>query len=182
MSLSFRSGPDGPVFECRQGDIASQPDIDVIVNAANAQLIPGRGVAGAIHGRAGPGLLAECAALAPIRTGQAVITGAYGLPNRHVIHCLGPVYGIDQPEDKLLASCYRSALNLAESHGLASIAFPAISTGVYGYPLREAADVSLRTVRDYRGYRHLRLIRFVLWSEADLDVYVERMRQIMKGN
>ena len=160
----------GLTVECRQGDITEQPDIDVIVNAANAQLLPGGGVAGAIHDKAGPGLLAECRPLAPIRTGQAVITGAYDLPNKHIIHCLGPVYGVDRPEAKLLASCYRSALNLAETHGLRSIAFPAISTGIFGYPAREAARVSLQTICDYRGYRNITRVRLVLWGRQELQL------------
>lgn len=171
----------GLTLEYRRGDITGQPDIDVIVNAANAQLLPGGGVAGAVHSKAGPGLLAECLGLAPIRTGQAVITGAYGLPNRKIIHCLGPVYGVDRPGAKLLASCYRSALNLAETHCLRSIAFPAISTGIFGYPQREAAQVCLRTIQEYRGYRNIMLIRFVLWSEEDLDIYREQVRMI-SGN
>lgn len=115
--------------EVVQGDIAHQPDIDAIVNAANARLLPGSGVAGAIHGAAGPGLAEECQGLAPIKPGQAVMTGGHGLPNGHVIHCLGPVYGVDQPSGQLLADCFRHALQLADRAGLESIAFPAISTG-----------------------------------------------------
>ncbi len=113
-------------LECLQGDIANQPDIDVVVNAANAQLRTGGGVAGALHRAAGPELERACRPLAPIAPGQAVITEAFALPNRHVIHCLGPVYGRDRPEAELLADCYRNALELAEQHGLASIAFPAL--------------------------------------------------------
>ncbi|MFO7296348.1 MAG: macro domain-containing protein, partial [Clostridia bacterium] len=119
----------GVKIECVQGDITKQEGFDAIVNAANAQLMPGGGVAGAIHRAAGPGLAEECKPLAPIKPGQAVITGGHNLPNRYVIHCLGPVYGVDQPSDKLLADCYRNALKLAEQHGITSIAFPAISTG-----------------------------------------------------
>jgi O-acetyl-ADP-ribose deacetylase (regulator of RNase III) len=167
-------------IECLRGDITDQPDMDVIVNAANAQLLPGGGVAGAIHGKAGPGLAEECRTLAPIRAGEAVITGAHQLPNKHIIHCLGPVYGIDSPEAKLLASCYRSALNLAETHGLASIAFPAISTGIFGYPVREAAEVSLCTVRDFNAYRNLRHVRFVLWSEQDWKTYNHIKEELFK--
>ena len=116
--------------ECIRGNIAEQQDMDVIVNAANAELLPGSGVAGAIHSAAGPGLAEECRALAPIRPGQAVISSAHELPNQHVIHCLGPVYGVDEPSDRLLAECFRNALLLADRHKLTSIAFPAISTGV----------------------------------------------------
>jgi O-acetyl-ADP-ribose deacetylase len=162
-------------LECLEGDITEQEDIDVIVNAANAQLMPGGGVAGAIHARAGPALAAECEALAPIKPGQAVITGAHGLSNKYVIHCLGPIYGIDKPEQKLLASCYRSALNLAETFRVTSIAFPAISTGIFGYPLREASQISLSTVRDFNAYNALKLVRFVLWRAEDVKLFSQVM-------
>ncbi|MFP4067177.1 MAG: macro domain-containing protein, partial [Spirochaetaceae bacterium] len=125
---------DGVTVECVLGDIVRQPDVDAVVNAANAQLQIGGGVAGAVHRAAGPELAAECRPYAPIRPGEAVITGAGRLPNRHVIHVLGPVYGMDKPEDKLLADCYRNALRRAEENRLSSVAFPAISTGAFGYP------------------------------------------------
>jgi len=165
-------------IECIQGDITNQTDIDVVVNATNAQLMPGGGVAGAIHNKAGTGLAKECMPLAPIKTGEAVITNAHGLPNKYIIHCLGPIYGIDKPEEKLLASCYRAALNLAETYGLKSIAYPAISTGIFGYPLREAAEVSLTAIRDFKGYSSLKLVRLVLWSEHDRDLYAMIMNDV----
>lgn len=139
---------NGLVIECVTGDIAAQPDVDAVVNAANAQLRSGGGVAGAIHRAAGPDLERECRPLAPISPGQAVITGAHGLPNRFVIHCLGPVYGRDEPAAELLAACYRNALALAEEVGLHSIAFPAISTGIFGYPMEAAAQVAVRAIID----------------------------------
>lgn len=105
----------------------------------------GGGAAGAIHRAAGPGLAEECRPLAPIRPGEAVITGAQNLPNRYVIHCLGPVYGVDEPADELLASSYRSALELAEQNQIRSVAFPAISTGAFGYPMEPAARVAFET-------------------------------------
>ena len=146
--------------------------MDAIVNAANARLEPGGGVAGAIHRAAGPGLAEEAAPLGPISPGEAVVTGAHGLPNRFVIHTLGPVYGQDQPEAELLARCYRNALALAEENGAGSIAFPAISTGIFGYPVDEAAGVALRTVREAaEGLRVVRLVRFVLFGEGDLRVH-----------
>lgn len=158
--------------ECVKGNIAAQQDMDVIVNAANAELMPGSGVAGAIHSAAGPGLAEECQALAPIRPGQAVISSAHNLPNRHVIHCLGPVYGVDEPSDRLLAECYRNALLLADRHELTSIAFPAISTGVFGYPLPDAAAVALKAVADtLADLNSVRLIRFVLFSDKDLSEF-----------
>lgn len=159
------------------GDITDQPDADAVVNAANAQLRPGGGVAGAIHRAAGPGLAEECAALAPIRPGQSVMTGGHGLPNPHVIHCLGPVYGSDEPSDELLASCYRCALLLADEAELATVAFPAISTGVFGYPVREAADVALHTVaRTAPQLRSVRHVRFVLYDRAALEAHEDVLR------
>lgn len=158
--------------ECVQGNIASQPDIDVIVNAANARLMPGSGVAGAIHSAAGPELAEECRHMAPIEPGQAVISGGHRLPNAHVIHCLGPVYGVDTPSAELLADCYRNALELADREGLSSIAFPAISTGVFGYPIEEAAEVAVAAIRDASpGLSSVRLIRLVLFSKGDLEVF-----------
>lgn len=160
------------LIEVIRGDIANQPDMDTVVNAANAQLRPGGGVAGALHRAAGPGLDRECRALAPIRPGQAVITGAHNLPNRHVIHCLGPVYGVDRPEGKLLADCYRSALRLADGEKVDSIAFPSLSTGAFGYPVREAAQVAMKAVREVLPeLENIRLIRFVLFTEGDREVY-----------
>jgi O-acetyl-ADP-ribose deacetylase len=160
------------MVECIQGDITSQQDVEAVVNAANARLAPGGGVAGAIHRVAGPGLAEEAAPLGPIEPGEAVITGAHGLPNRYVIHTLGPVYGQDRPEAELLARCYRNSLALAEDNGAESIAFPAISTGIFGYPAQEAAEVALQTVREEaEGLERVRLVRFVLFGEKDLEVH-----------
>jgi len=101
-----------------------------------------------------------------------VITGAHNPPNRHVIHCLGPVYGLDKPEEKLLADCYRNALFLANGKGIGSIAFPSISTGAFGYPVREAAKVAMEAVRGVLPQvQHIRLVRFVLFTESDRAVY-----------
>jgi O-acetyl-ADP-ribose deacetylase (regulator of RNase III) len=167
------------VIECVTGDIVRQPDMDAIVNAANAQLRIGGGVAGAIHRAAGPGLEEECRPLAPIEPGQAVITGGHDLPNRYVIHCLGPVYGQDEPAAELLARCYRNALRLAEEAGIRSIAFPAISTGAFGYPLAEAARVALRTVADSAPeLASVRQVRFVLHDPADLRVHADRLEDL----
>lgn len=158
--------------ECVRGDITSQDDVDAVVNAANALLGPGGGVAGAIHRIAGPGLAEEARPLGPIEPGEAVITGAHGLPNRHVIHTLGPVYGQDRPEAELLAGCYRNSLALAEENGIESIAFPAISTGIFGYPVEAAARVALGAVRDEADSLDIvRLVRFVLHSASDLETH-----------
>jgi O-acetyl-ADP-ribose deacetylase (regulator of RNase III) len=160
------------VVDCVRGDITRQPEFDAIVNAANARLLPGGGVAGAIHRAAGPGLAGEAAPLGPISPGEAVLTTAHDLPNRHVIHCLGPVYGRDEPSAELLAACYRNALELAEENGIASLVFPAISTGAFGYPLREAARVALETIADTApGLRRVRRVRFALFGRAALEAH-----------
>jgi O-acetyl-ADP-ribose deacetylase (regulator of RNase III) len=155
-----------------QGDIADQSDVEAVVNAANAQLRMGGGVAGAIHRKAGPELTEETRSLAPIAPGEAVITGGHGLPNQHIIHCLGPVYGRDEPADELLAACFEHALRLADEHEIGSIAFPAISTGAFGYPVEEAARVSVDAVLALSDeLEHVELVRFVLYSEQDLAVF-----------
>lgn len=167
-------------IELVTGDIADQPDVDAVVNAANAQLQIGGGVAGAIHRAAGPGLAEECRPLAPISPGECVITGAHQLPNRHVIHCLGPVYGRDEPAEDLLASCYRRALALADREGISSVAFPALSTGAFGYPMEEAAGVALTTVIDVAPtLDSITLIRFVLYSPQDLDLHDKALSELI---
>jgi O-acetyl-ADP-ribose deacetylase (regulator of RNase III) len=179
----MKHGFDHVSIEVVAGDIASQKDVEAVVNAANAQLLPGGGVAGALHRGAGPGLAEECRPLAPIRPGQAVITGAHDLPNQFVIHCLGPVYGKDQPSDTLLSECYRNALRLAEDKEIRSIAFPSISTGVFGFPLAEAARIALSTaVAEAAQLRHLRTIRFVLFGAEALAVHEEILSQLASGN
>jgi O-acetyl-ADP-ribose deacetylase (regulator of RNase III) len=171
---------NGIVVECTTGDIAGQHEIDAVVNAANAQLRTGGGVAGAIHRAGGPALDAECRPLAPIRPGEAVITGAGNLPNTYVIHCLGPVYGRDKPEAELLAACYRNALKRAEEKGVRSIAFPALSTGAFGYPMREAAHVAFATIAEaLPNLTSVADIRFVLYSRRDRDVHQEVMREVL---
>jgi O-acetyl-ADP-ribose deacetylase (regulator of RNase III) len=133
-------------MEVVEGDITAL-DVDAIVNAANAALAPGGGVCGAIHRAAGPELAKACAAIGRCPTGSARITPGFRLPARHVIHAVGPVWqGGDADEDGLLAACYRESLRLAGEHGLKSIAFPAISTGIYGFPLERATRIAVATV------------------------------------
>ncbi len=166
-------------LEIVQGDITKQPDMEAIVNAANAQLMPGGGVAGAIHRAAGPELAEACRPLAPIRPGQAVITPGFRLPNRYVIHVLGPVYGRDVPSDQILAEAYRNALKLADEHGIRSVAFPAISTGVFGYPMEEAAEVALKTVLEAAPkLRRVRHVRFVLFDERARRIHEEVLARL----
>lgn len=167
------------ILEAVHGDIANQPDMTAIVNAANAELMPGGGVAGAIHRAAGPGLAEECQPLAPIQPGQAVLSGAHNLPNKYVIHCLGPVYGKDKPENLLLADCYRNAIRLADEKEIDSVAFPAISTGIFGYPFEAATDITLQTVQELiPELKFVKHIRFVLFGEEDFEVYMERLRSL----
>ncbi|MDH7578268.1 MAG: macro domain-containing protein [Bacillota bacterium] len=170
----------GVRVECVLGDITRQVGFDAVVNAANAQLRRGGGVAGAIHRAAGPGLEEECRPLAPIRPGTAVITGGHNLPNRYVIHCLGPVYGADRPSDQLLANCYRNALELADRHGITSVAFPAISTGAFGYPTQEAAEIAFKTIAEViPSLKSVKLIRFVLWGEEALEIHEQALARCL---
>ncbi len=168
-------------IETTTGDIANQPDVMAVVNAANAELTIGGGVAGAIHRASGSELYEECSKYAPIKPGEAVITKAYNLPNDYVIHCLGPVAGRDEPRNKLLANCYRNALHLAEQNKITSIAFPAISTGAFGYPIDEATEVVFETIlAEIPVLKHLQKLRFVLFSEDDLKIYENRLTQSLK--
>ncbi|MDZ7796815.1 MAG: macro domain-containing protein [Candidatus Marinimicrobia bacterium] len=168
-------------LEAVTGNIVEQNDIGAIVNAANAQLQPGGGVAGAVHRAAGPELERACRQFAPIKPGEAVITPAFDLPNDYVIHCLGPVYGHDHPEAKLLADCYRNAIIRAEEKKILSVAFPAISTGAFAYPLDEAAEIAVQTVKHQCAQtRHLTLVRFVLFSKSDREIYLRKLRKYDK--
>lgn len=162
-------------IEIIEGDIARQPDLDAVVNAANAQLMMGGGVAGAIHRAAGPELAAACRPLAPIQPGQAVITEAFDLPNRFVIHALGPRFGLDEPSDALLAEAYCSALDLCREHSLASVGFPALSAGAFGFPLEPAARIAVETVK---GHAPADLkVRFVLFDPETRRAFAAQLER-----
>ena len=156
-----------------QGDITTL-EIDAIVNAANNSLLGGGGgVDGAIHRAAGPGLLAECVTLGGCNTGETKITGGYDLPSKHVIHTVGPVWdGGRANEDALLADCYRNSLKLGEENGLRMVAFPAISTGVFGFPKERATRIAVREVRAFLDQDvGVEQVIFVCFSERDFDMY-----------
>jgi O-acetyl-ADP-ribose deacetylase (regulator of RNase III) len=162
--------------EIHNGDITAL-DVDAIVNAANDRLVPGGGVCGAIHRAAGPRLAEACARIGRCPTGGARITEGYALTARHVIHAVGPVWqGGTEGEDDLLASAYRSSLDLARRHGLASIAFPAISTGVYGYPLTRATGIAVGTVCDWLDKEdELERVVFCVFGDAAEAAYREAL-------
>ena len=150
-----------------QGDITKDHHVDAIVNAANRSLLGGGGVDGAIHRAAGRKLLEECRTLHGCETGEAKMTGAYNLPCRYVIHTVGPIWsGGAYQEAELLRNCYENSLRLAEENGIRRIAFPSISTGVYSYPLNEAAEIAVHTVRDY-VQKHPDAFDEVLWVLFD---------------
>jgi O-acetyl-ADP-ribose deacetylase (regulator of RNase III) len=153
--------------------------MDAIVNAANSSLLGGGGVDGAIHRAAGPRLLEECRRLRGCKVGDAKITSGYDLPVRHVIHTVGPVWaGGGQGEPELLASCYRRSLQLAASHALRSIAFPSISTGVYGYPIAQAAAIAIDIVQQKIALETpIEEIVFCCFSRSDLEVYLRLLGQ-----
>lgn len=159
-------------IEIYEGDITTLA-VDAIVNAANPELEPGGGVCGAIHAAAGPELARACRALAPCPTGEARITPGFELPAKHVIHAVGPVWqGGEHEEAELLANAYRACYRLADENGLRSIAFPAISTGIYGYPLSDATDIAVGEAHHYvDGEGRLRRIVFCCFGDDVTSVY-----------
>ena len=165
-------------MEAIQGDI-TKLKVDAIVNAANSRLLGGGGVDGAIHRAAGPELVKECAALGGCETGQAKITKGYNLHAKHVIHTVGPVWhGGDRDEDELLTDCYRNSLALAVRHGLKTIAFPAISTGVYGFPAQRACMIAVGSVAQFLSQEpSIQKVIFVCFDAATYELYRRELEE-----
>lgn len=177
-TLHFPSGASS--IELVRGDITAQ-DVDAIVNAANSRLAGGGGVDGAIHRAGGPAIMEECRRIGGCPTGSAVATGGGALPARHVIHAVGPVYRDGRSgEAELLASAYRRSLEIARDLSARSVALPSISTGAYGYPIAEAAEIALRTAKAFLAdpTTGIAVVRFVLFSDADLRIYDEAARAV----
>ena len=165
-------------ISAQRGDI-TRLKVDAIVNAANSSLLGGGGVDGAIHRAAGPGLLEECRRLGACATGDSKATGGHNLPAQHVIHTVGPVWhGGGSGEAELLARCYRSALALAEDLAARTIAFPAISTGIYGFPKPQAAEIAVRETRAHlRHASHIEKVIFVCFDDETLQIYRELLKE-----
>ena len=168
------------IFKLLQGDITQQ-ETDAIVNAANERLAPGGGVAGAIHRAAGPMLWRECKKLGGCMTGEAKMTRGYRLKAPYVIHTVGPVYTGAQSDPRYLAECYRNSLWVADENSLESISFPAISTGIFGYPVEEAAEVAIKTILDtIPSLSTVSEVRLVLYSETSLKTHMRVFKEILK--
>jgi len=165
-------------IEIMKGDITTLR-VDAIVNAANTSLLGGGGVDGAIHRAAGIGLINECRKIGGCPTGEARITGSHNLPAKHVIHTVGPIYHGKDEDPKLLSSCYLNSLKLAVKHNIASIAFPAISCGIYGYPVKEACKIAIDTTCDFlKQNSTLKKIVFILFSVDNYNVYAEYLKRL----
>lgn len=164
-----------------KGDI-TKLRVDAIVNAANHSLLGGGGVDGAIHRAAGRELYEECKALGGCKTGEAKITKGYKLPAKYVIHTVGPIYGRENgKEAELLANCYKNSLKLAIEHNIKTISFPSISTGAYGYPIEEASEIAITTVKKFLDDEkdHIEKVYFVAFSDADFKVYEDLLSNVL---
>ncbi len=164
-----------------KGDI-TKLRVDAIVNAANHSLLGGGGVDGAVHRAAGRELYEECKALGGCKTGEAKITKGYKLPAKYVIHTVGPIYGRENgKEAELLANCYKNSLKLAIEHNIKTIAFPSISTGAYGYPIEEASEIAITTVKKFLDDEkdHIEKVYFVAFSDADFKVYEDLLSNVL---
>lgn len=173
---------NGTILSLVKGDIINE-SLDAIVNAANSRLAGGGGVDGAIHRAGGPKIMDECRKIGGCQTGSAVITTGGNLKAKYVVHAVGPVYRDGgHGEDKLLAGAYKKCLEIAKENGLNSIAFPSISTGAYGYPIEDAAEIALKTVIDFikTTNKGLNLVRFVLFSDRDFEVYKKTLKELTK--
>jgi O-acetyl-ADP-ribose deacetylase (regulator of RNase III) len=169
---------EGIIIKVVKGDITKQ-DTDAVVNAANKRLSPGGGVAGAIHAAAGPGLWQECKNIGICETGKAVITRGYKLPAKWVIHTVGPVWANRANDPQMLSSSYESSLKVADEQNLRSISFPAISTGAFGYPLEEGAEIALKSVCESAGkLTSIRLVQFVLYDDRAYNVFENKLKNI----
>ena len=176
MKIKVRSS----LLELVKGDIAEQ-QTEAIVNAANEKLAPGGGVAGAIHRAAGPELWEECKRLSGCETGEAKITNGYRLPANFIIHTVGPIYINTERAPRLLEACYRNSLKLAVEKGIKTIAFPAISTGIFGYPVENAAKKALETTIDFlKQNESIDLVRFVLYDSKALRIHEDILKQIIE--
>jgi O-acetyl-ADP-ribose deacetylase (regulator of RNase III) len=165
-------------LEVKQGDI-TKLEVDAIVNAANKSLLGGGGVDGAIHRAAGPRLLEECRTIGGCPTGEARITKGYKLPASHVIHTVGPVYSGKPQDSRLLTNCYENSLRLAVENKVASIAFPAISCGVYGYPIEDACKIAVDTTCKFlKSNKSVNKVIFILFSDQDLQVYQNYIKSL----
>ncbi|MEW6673049.1 MAG: O-acetyl-ADP-ribose deacetylase [Thermodesulfobacteriota bacterium] len=165
-------------IEIQQGDI-TKLNVDAIVNAANTSLLGGGGVDGAIHRAAGPELLAECRTVGGCPTGEARMTRGYNLPAKYVIHTVGPVYRGTPDDSRLLTACYRNSLSLAAEHQVTSIAFPAVSCGVYGYPIREACRIAVDTTCQFlKTTDMIKMVVFILFSSNDHKVYLDYLAEL----
>lgn len=168
----------GIIIKIIKGDITEQ-DTDAIVNAANKRLSPGGGVAGAIHSAAGAGLWEECKKIESCGTGESVITKGYKLPAKWVVHTVGPVWASRHEDPEMLYACYNNSLSIADKHNIKSISFPAISTGAFGYPLEDGAEIAIKAVSEtVENLSSIKLIQFVLFDDKAYNIFEEKLKSL----